>query len=525
MTLKTNIDAECRSLDFIFISVFWATTNSNFHWPSNMKYFFRIGIFLFSLFLVHPASSSGFPRHPLQMTDGKSSSDTLHRYIDRMIDDSTFSPCFIGIKIVSVNDGRILYERNAEKLFHPASNTKLFTTATALHILDSKFRCKTEFSIEGKIVKHILRGNFVLKGFGDPLFTTDDLDSIVNLVKKKGITTIRGNLIGNESYFDDVPWGRGWMWDDEPDPDEAFISPLTINDNAIDVIVSPGQQKGMQPSIQYKPQTSQCRTINNGETTNDTSIPPLHVTRKRGENTFEITGRIEPGSLPQKFSFSVYQPSMFTLRLLKERLQINGITVTGSLLLDSTTSSETHGMEFSHPIDSIIHRINKESDNIAAENILKILGAEYFHTIGSTESGLQAVREYLDHVGIDTSAITLVDGSGVSLYNAVTPNTIVGLLMKQHQNQRTFNRFYESLPVAGTDGTLRYRMRGTTAEGNVHAKTGSLTGVSALSGYATTKSGTLLAFSFLAEYFPKDIGLLRNLQDRVLEFLTSFREK
>ena len=457
--------------------------------------------------------------------DGKSSPDTLHRYIDRIIDDSTFSPCFIGLKIVSVNDGKILYERNPGKLFHPASNAKLFTTATALHIFDSKFRCKTEFSFDGKIVKHILRGNFVLKGFGDPLFTTDDLDSIVSLVKQKGITTIRGNLIGNESYFDDVPWGHGWMWDDEPDPDEAFISPLTINDNAIDMIVSPGQQKGMPTSVQFEPQTSQCRIINDGVTSNDTSLPPLHVTRKRGENTFEITGRIEPRSLPQKFSFSVYQPSMFTLRLLKERLQLNGITVTGSLRLDSTTSSQMHGVEISHTIDSVIHRINKESDNIAAENILKILGAEYFHTIGSTESGLQVVRDYLYREGIDTSAITLVDGSGVSFYNAVTPNTIVDLLIRQHQNRRTFTRFYESLPIAGIDGTLRFRMRGTTAEGNVHAKTGSLTGVSALSGYATTKSGTLLAFSLLAEYFPKDIGTLRNLQDRLLEFLTSFQEK
>ncbi len=490
-----------------------------------MKYIYRIGVFLFTLFLVHPVPAFGFPGHPLQITDGKSSFDTLHRYIDRMIDDSTFSSCFFGIKIVSVNDGRILYERNADKLFHPASNTKLFTTATALHIFDSKFRCKTEFSIDGKVNKHILRGNFVLKGFGDPLFTTDDLDSIINVLKKKEITTIKGNLIGNESYFDDIPWGRGWMWDDEPDPDEAFISPITINDNAIDMIVSPAQQKGMPPSVQFKPQTSQCRIINNGVTTNDPSIPPLHVTRKRGENTFEITGRIEPKSLPQKFSFSVYQPPMFALRLLKERLQINGITVTGSLLLDSVTSSVSHAVEFSHPIDSVIHRINKESDNIAAENILKILGAEYFHTLGSTESGLQVVREYLDHEGIDTSAITLVDGSGVSFYNAVTPNTIVGLLIRQHHNQRTFTRFYESLPIAGVDGTLHYRMRGTTAEGNVHAKTGSLTGVSALSGYATTKSGTLLAFSFLSEYFPKDISDLRNLQDRMLEFLTSFREK
>ena len=490
-----------------------------------MKYIYRIGIFLFFLILFRPSSSNGFPKHPLQMMDGKSSLDTLQRYIDRMLDDSTFSPCFFGIKIVSVNNGRILYDRNPEKLFHPASNTKLFTTATALHLFDSKFRCKTKFSFDGKIIKHILRGNFVLKGFGDPLFTTDDLDSIVTVVKKMGITTIKGNLIGNESYFDDVPWGRGWMWDDEPDPDEAFISPLTMNDNAIDMIISSGQQKGMPPSIQFKPQTSQCRIINNGVTSNDTSIPPLHVTRKRGENTFEITGRLEPRSLPQKFSFSVYQPSMFTLRLLKERLQINGITVTGSLLLDSTTSSAPHGVEFSHSIDSVIHRINKESDNIAAENILKILGAEYFHTTGSTESGLRVVREYLDHEGIDTSAITLVDGSGVSLYNAVTPNAIVGLLVKQHQNQRTFNRFYESLPIAGIDGTLHSRMRGTPAEGNVHAKTGSLTGVSALSGYATTKSGTLLAFSFLAEYLPKDIGTLRNLQDRMLEFLTSFQEK
>jgi len=458
---------------------------------------------------------------PVQPEQKKPPTDSLRLEIDRVLDDSLFASSFFGIDIISLPDGKILYSRNRDKLFHPASNMKLFTTSAALNTLGSEYQCRTECLTDGKIIKHVVKKNLILRGTGDPFFSSDDLDSIVNTLRQRGIRSVQGNLIGNLSYFDDISWGPGWMWDDEPDPDEPFITPLCIDENSVNVIIQPGARVGKHPVVTLQPPSTYFKIRNEGMTSRDTSGPLLHVTRLRNTNELVITGTIGPRMAARSFRFSVREPAMYLLTLFKDRLHSHGINIKGHLLLD-TLAGNTKVAEIIRPLDSVVYRTNKESDNLGAENLLKILGAEVQHTPGSTAGGIGVVKNYLAQIGIDTADCTLSDGSGVSFYNEVTPAMITRLLEYQLRSPGTFRRFYESLPVGGTDGTLHGRMRGSRAQDNVHAKTGSLTGVSALSGYVTTADGTLLAFSILANHYPRDLDGLRHAQDSLLTLLASY---
>jgi D-alanyl-D-alanine carboxypeptidase/D-alanyl-D-alanine-endopeptidase (penicillin-binding protein 4) len=444
----------------------------------------------------------------------------LQSKIDTLLNDSTLAPCFIGLKVVSLDNGNVLYERDSRKLFHPASNMKLLTAATGLHMLGRDFQYTTHLYSDAQPAHGVIEGNIYVKGTGDPLLTTDDLDTIALALQEHGITSIRGDLVGDVSFFDSLYWGAGWMWDDEPDPDEAFITPLTVNDNSIELTVNAGNRVGDPTHIDIHPATSFMDVINVSVTSNDTLLPPLSVKRLNRKNTIVVQGRISPRSIPRQFPLSVWQPEMYFLDLLKSRLLDHGIALKGTARIGSTEGSNQLATRI-HTIDSVLYSMNKRSDNIAAENLLKTIAAKRKGTPGSAAQGIEVMKEYLASIGIDTSAMILRDGSGVSWYNALSTDEIVTLLAKQYKDNQTFTTFYESLPIAGVDGTLEHRMMGTHAVKNVHAKTGTLTGNSALSGYVTSLDGKLLGFSMLCNHFPGKMNVLRDVQDKILELLAN----
>ncbi len=477
----------------------------------------RVVIAFFSIFLclfvLQPFRIMASDKVP-----NKTGKPKLVSQIDTILSDSSLSPCFLGVNIVSLPRGTVLYSRNSKKLFHPASTMKLVTTASALNSLSKNFRFITTVSTNAKIEDSLLAGNLHVSSSGDPLFTTADMDTIADFLLRGGIRTIKGNLIGDTSIFDGKYWGKGWMWDDEPEAYEAFISPLAVNANSLTFLLSPGRKNGDQISYTVDPPVPFLTVTNQGVTTDDTTIAKVTVTRPYHENKFLITGRLSPRDSTKKISLSLWQPSWFYLRLLKERLKERGITILGSCILDSGR----HGkklIEIIHPLDSVLSRINKESDNLAAEMLLKILGRERYGNPGTSEKGLLVNQATLLHCGIDTSSVTMVDGSGLSFYNEMTPDAFTRLLKFQFR-QPTFLRYYESLPIAGIDGTLKKRMKGTKAEGNVHAKTGSFTGVSTLSGYVTSADSVLFAFSIMANHFPGDMRTLRMMQDKLMILLS-----
>jgi len=479
--------------------------------------------FLLFILLYFGSTINGFAAKQKGAKASHPKKSELVQKIDSLLSDSDLGSCFIGLKIVSLEKGTILYSKNSSKLFQPASNMKLLTTATANSVLGANYEFNTELLSNAKTVNGVLQGDLLIKCSGDPKLGTADFDSLASQLSKVGIKSIKGNLVGDTSAFDGHFWGAGWMWDDEPEAFEAFITPLTVNSNAIKFKLSPGIKDG--DSLRYflEPAISFYKVINQGVTSNDSMIPRVKVTRPKGDNTFTIIGRLNLSDTTNEYDVSMWKPEMYFLKLLKQRLDTTGITVQGKCLLDSTRRGKKIA-EVSHSLDSVLCEINKPSDNLGAENLLKTLGREKIGAPGSAESGLMVVKDYLLKCGIDTSEVMLADGSGLSGYDEVSPDAFLKILRNQFK-QKLFSRFYQSLPIAGVDGTLKNRMKGTKAEGNVHAKTGSITGASTLSGYVTTADSSMLCFSFMCNHFPGDMHVIRHIEDRILEMLAGMKVK
>jgi D-alanyl-D-alanine carboxypeptidase/D-alanyl-D-alanine-endopeptidase (penicillin-binding protein 4) len=451
----------------------------------------------------------------------------LRKSIENILSDSIFIPARVGIRIVSLSDAKILFERNSKTLFHPASNLKLLTAATAIHALGKDYKFRTAIYSDSVVEGGDLRGNLYIKGFGNPDLSTTDVKWMVGQLKDIGLKSIRGDIVGDVSFFDDVFWGRGWMWDDEPSSSEPFITPLSINENSVKVFVSPGERLGDSVRVRFEPETKYIDLSNGGVTGPDTATNTIEATRRFKErlNTIVVTGTLPRSSPELEFELSAWDPTLYALTLFREELEREGITVGGGLRLGSVQEGATELVEHEWPIDSVLIKMDKISDNLSAENTLKVIAAEKGGPPGTSMQGISIVNDFLSSLGIDTTSYLMVDGSGVSHYNLINAETIVELLSKMYRQRELCGLFEASLPVAGIDGTLEDRMKGTAAEGNVRAKTGTLSGVSSLSGYLHTQDGDVLAFSILVQNFIGSPRPYRNAQDRIVELLAGFRSK
>jgi D-alanyl-D-alanine carboxypeptidase/D-alanyl-D-alanine-endopeptidase (penicillin-binding protein 4) len=442
---------------------------------------------------------------------------SLQNKIDNIINDKSLNVCSIGIEIVDVTTDKVLYSLNSEKLFHPASNLKLLTTAAAIHLLPSKFQFKTIISINGTLNSGSVDGDLIISGFGDPLFSNTDLDSIVVKIQKLGIRKINGAILLNESYFDSLKWGHGWMWDDEPDPTAPIISPICIDQNTVKIKVSPNKILNNAPLIEFSPHSDYFSTINRAFTSNDTSLPELTLTRIRGTDTILLNGRIALNDSSQEFQISIFEPEKYFLHILFEKFKSAKIEVLGKIT-HAQLNKPRQLFSISHDIDSVLHQANKMSDNLCAENLLKTISAELLHKPGSTTDGINLLKDFLYKSNIDTSLMFLADGSGASWYNAVSPKSIVNMLCSEYK-KTSFKRFFETLSIAGVDGTLKNRLKGTPSENNVHAKSGTLTGINCISGYVQTTDNKIIAFSILINHCPVGQKEMRNIEDRIIETL------
>lgn len=477
---------------------------------------------LFVLILVTQACHPPFTiTRETEVEENKKENLATHRcasLIDSILADTSLRHSFAGVAIASTRTGEILYEYNAHRLFRPASNIKLFTTAAALSILGPDYELKTEVyfaqETESKAVPSI-----VLKGYGDPLLTEIHLDSLVRLIVSTGIREIK-DIIGDVSFFDDVSWGRGWMWDDEPKPGAAHISAIGLNRNLVEIKVSPAIQTNKAPIISLDPPTKALKVINTAITTTDTTVPLLTITRdwRNRDNTLLISGRIAPNQSPQTGRVNLWRPEEFVLQFLREKLESAGITMQGIIRFDTLPGNGLIG-SISHRLDSVATIINKDSYNLGSENLLKVLAAQRFGSPGTAEGGISIVKRYLDGIGIDTTQIMLADGSGVSRYNLASPAAVVRLLSVVKNDPKLSWTFQRSLPIGGIDGTLRNRMTASIVRGLVRAKTGTHADGSTLSGFLTTASGDELIFSIMINHFTGALRDYHRIQERVLEVL------
>jgi D-alanyl-D-alanine carboxypeptidase/D-alanyl-D-alanine-endopeptidase (penicillin-binding protein 4) len=408
-----------------------------------------------------------------------------------------------AVRVVSLDRGEVLYERNADLSLNPASNMKLLTSATALAKLGPEYRFTTRVLASARPdADGTVAGDLALQGGGDPVLETEGLQKLADGVKAAGIRKVTGSLKVDDYRFDTERLGAGWNWDDEPFSYSAQISALAVNRNVLHVDVSPGGAPGDPPVVRVRPLEGYARVVVDAATGERGSGTEIRIGRERARNEIRVSGSIAVDAAPLKArEVTMEEPELLAGALFLKLLSERGVQV-GSSVARAPASRDAVLVAAlqSPPLKGIVALENKPSDNLIAETLLKELGYACKKS-GTAESGGQVVEGWLKELGIDTGGLRVSDGSGLGRRNLVTARLMSDLLAKADR-QPWREAFINSLPVAGVDGTLRSRMKDSLAERNVRAKTGTISRVSALSGYVTTAGGERLAFSILLNNFP-----------------------
>jgi PBP4 family serine-type D-alanyl-D-alanine carboxypeptidase len=447
----------------------------------------------------------------------------LRKDINTILADSLFIPAHASIKVDAVDDGEVLYERDSKILMNPASIIKLFTSAAALSVLDTNYQFKTAVFADNNPSEGIIDGNIYLKGFGDPDLTISDLDSLAIDIRRLGVTLITRNIIVDDSYFDDDYWGAGWTWDDESDPDAPYINALSVNKDCVSITVSTDLNT---IAVFLEPETDFVTIINKAAIIPDSIHLPLKIRHLflNNVNTIIIEGGLANFSQVTQ-RLPIRCPEIYTGTLFKQSLLQAGVTVDGKIVKGIVSDGLFQIAQHIQPIEKIVTGMNKASDNLNAENVLKVLGAMQNGVPGSAKKGVTTVKCFLSNLGLDTTKLAIVDGSGISRYNLLSADQVVQFLTAIYKQPRIFPMFYNSLPIAGIDGTIGRRMTTYPAADNLRAKTGTLIGASCLSGYVQTRDGETLAFSIMMQNFTTSSYRYCQIQDRIGALLAGFSRK
>ncbi len=426
-----------------------------------------------------------------------------------------------GILIVDAASGETLYEKNADSYFVPASNMKLLTTALALDTLGPDYRFHTTIETNGSIsADGKLSGDLILVGRGDPNLsnrkfpyeTKEEFDGpaeralseLADQVAAKGVKEISGDVVGDDSYFPRERYPDGWEIDDMVWEYGAAISAIVVNDNTVTLTLLPGTKAGEVVSTSVEPATSEFEVKNEVVTIGAKEKGELRLTREPGANTVVVSGTMSAGSAPHKLVLAVQEPAQNAAGILARLLAERGIKLDGKVRAQHEPDSDLTGImkrsvlaeHTSLPLGDTVKLVNKISQNLHTEVLLRTAARQQGRW-ETPEDLTKFPTAFYTKVGIAPDDVIQTDGSGLSRHDMVTPRAFVALL-QYAQKQTWFAAYYASLPVAGVDGTLSERMKSAGVTGRIHAKTGSVTHVRALSGYAETPSGRKLIFSFLS---------------------------
>ncbi len=399
---------------------------------------------------------------------------------------------------------------------------KLITTAGALSILKPEFRFKTFILTDCQKIGDTLKGDILIKGSGDPSLDTEALIWIAKQLKLKGISLIEGDILFDNSYFDTIPYGKGWMWDDLEYAFSAPISALSVNKNTCKIYVKPGRAQ-REPVIVYIEPKTEFIQLRNDAITGDKDNLTVKRSFEDKRTVIVVKGTFPLNAKTKLFVRSIENPSLYTTFIFTEKLKENGIEITGKIKRGSCEQfQDTLLPHFSEPLIKILYDMDKESSNFITEHILKTIGAETMGPPGTAEKGIKAIERWMNDEGIIKEEFLQKDGSGLSRYNLISPGQITSLLFYLYHRFEYAPEFLTVLPTAGVDGTLSKRMQNEGIKRKVRAKTGTMSGVSTLSGYCVTGSGKVLIFSIMMKDYIAPASYVRNLQDRILQTLIEF---
>jgi D-alanyl-D-alanine carboxypeptidase/D-alanyl-D-alanine-endopeptidase (penicillin-binding protein 4) len=440
--------------------------------------------------------------------------------LDAILASPGMEGAYVGL-VVKTLDGETVYAHDSAGRQQPASNTKLVTSMAAFDVLGPDYRFDTTVHTAGRRSGPVLDGDLYLKGTGDPTMLAADYDALAAQVADKGVKLVRGKLFADDTWFDDVRLGVSWAWDDEPYYYSAQVSALTAapdsdyDAGSIIIRVAPGADG--KAVVTTDPPTDYVKVANTAVTGAAGSANTISVDRVHGANTFTVTGSIPSGGATTSEWMAVWEPTGYAAALFRAALGKHGVKVLGQTARGATpANAPVVASRKSMPLSELAVPFLKLSNNLHAEILVKAMGRKTSGK-GTWSAGLDAVADVLPSYGVDPARLSLWDGSGLSRMDQIAPDQLAALLGAA-TSRPWYTTWHEALPIAGkadrlVGGTLRSRMRGTAAEGRVYAKTGSLTGVSGLSGYVTTAGGEQWVFSMVTN---NSIGVnVKGLEDAV----------
>jgi serine-type D-Ala-D-Ala carboxypeptidase/endopeptidase (penicillin-binding protein 4) len=437
-----------------------------------------------------------------------SASPAITAALDEALNTHGLTHADIGFIAVDADTGKVIAESNADTLINPASNAKIITSATAFDLLKPEYRFKTEYYTRGQLKDGTLYGDLIVKGFGDPSVVSERLMKVANELYLFGVEKITGNVVVDDSWFDEQQNARGWEQEDAPD--RAYAAPvnaLMVNFNAIAVYVRPGESVGKPAIVRVDP-PAQRVTLQGDVITGRVSrgikiLGDKHETVPgRTDGTLlTIEGTIGIREAPIRLNRRVWQPAEHFGSVLTHFLQQRGVKMRHSVVHATVPDgARLIYIDRSPRLKQIIDDLNHFSNNIIAETLIKQIGAETAGQPGTFEAGLVACRAYLEKkVGLAPGSYVFANGSGLNDVNRFSARQMARIVSAVTLDYEIGTEFSTSLAVAGTQGTIGSRMRDTPVVRRLRAKTGTLFGVSALSGTVVEPDGNVVVFSLLMQ--------------------------
>jgi len=475
-----------------------------------------------------PGPSPDLPKPP---KDPAQRRDWLQAQLEELFNAKPFANAKISAIVVDADSGKTLYARAEKTSLNAASNVKIVTSAAGLSLLGPEYRWRTTLSIVGPPAGPPLPasgevpGDLYVRGSGDPTLVTEDLAAMVGDLAALGLRKIRGSLIVDDTLFEGGYVPPAYDQKNDSTASRAPASGASLNGNVVAVTVVPGAAAGAPAHVVVDPPSPYFTIAGRVVTTTSGPHAPAVDTKEEPAHTrVNVAGRIRLGSDPRTTYRRVAQPSLFLGYTLKQVLERRGIAI-GAVKIGKSPAQGLRVLAAhdSAPLAVAVQDLNKRSNNFAAEQLLRTMGAEIGGRPGTWDKGLKAVDRYLNGIGIKTGSYQMQNGSGLYDSNRFSAEQIVTILRAASRDFRISAEFLASLAVAGTDGTIAHRMGGTLAERYIRAKTGTLATVSCLSGFAGSPGHTPLVFSIIVNDVPSATEA-RRAQDRAAEILVAYLE-